>query len=101
MSGNSMFELVNEGGWQGGLRNLMRADFGKWFRTRRWWVQSLIWIAVIDGILAGVLWGGGQQQPISETIILFIIFTALFPSVAVVIILQDAIVGEREAGTAA
>jgi ABC-2 type transport system permease protein len=96
-----MFELVEEGGWQGGLRNLMRADFGKWFRTRQWLVQSLIWIAVIDGILAGVLWGSPQPQPISETVVLFNIFTAMFPSVAVVIILQDAIVGEREAGTAA
>ena len=37
-----------------GLRNMLRAELGKWFRTNMWWVQALIWIGVIDGILAVV-----------------------------------------------
>jgi ABC-2 type transport system permease protein len=96
-----MFELVQASGWQGGLRNLLRADFGKWFGTSLWWTQGLIWILVIDGILAGVLWSGGEDSSAVNGITLYCIFSALFPAIAAVIILQDAIVGEREAGTAA
>lgn len=101
MAGNSAFDLVQETGWRGGLRNLLRADFGVWFGTRLWWTQGLIWIAVINGILAGVLWSSSEGPDVPTGLTLYCVFSALFPAIAVVIIMQDAIVGEREAGTAA
>jgi hypothetical protein len=61
MAGNSAFQLAQPGGWSSGLRNLLRADFGKWFKTRMWWTQALIWVAVIDGILFSVLRSGGEE----------------------------------------
>ncbi|RPI32378.1 MAG: hypothetical protein EHM70_09085 [Chloroflexota bacterium] len=101
MAGNQAFEMVQSRGWSGGLRNLLRADFGKWFRTRLWWVQGLIWTGVINGILAGVLWSSPEGPDAGTGLMLYSIFSAMFPSIAIVIIMQDAIVGEREAGTAA
>ena len=101
MAGNSVFHPVQVGGWSSGLRNLLRADFGKWFRTRMWWTQALIWVAVIDGILFSVLRSGGEEATLEMGLELFSIFTGMFPAIAAVIITQDAIVGEREAGTAA
>ena len=100
MAGNSDFIMVAERGWRGGLRNLLRVENGKWWRSRMWWVQSLMWTLIINGILAGVLWSG---QTIGEVdaVNLYGIFSGLFPAVAIVIIMQDALVGEKESGTAA
>ena len=100
MAGNSAFIMVEERGWRGGLRNLLRVENGKWWRSRMWWVQSLMWTLIINGILAGVLWSGQEVGPI-DAVSLYTIFSGLFPAVAVVIIMQDALVGEKELGTAA
>jgi ABC-2 type transport system permease protein len=100
MAGNSAFQMVQPRGWRGGLSNLMRAGFGRWYHTRLWLWQALLWTAVIDGMLAGILFSGAGPG-FEDGVMLFTIFTGLFPSIAVVIIMQDAIVGEREGGTAA
>lgn len=100
MAGNIAFVMVEERGWRGGLRNLLRVENGKWWRSRMWWTQTLMWTLIINGILAGLLWSGegiGQIEAVS----LYSLFSGLFPAVAVVIIMQDALVGEKESGTAA
>ena len=100
MAGNDVFILAYTHGWRGGLRNLMGVEFGKWFRTNMWWVQSLIWIAVINGVLAGLLWSEAEVDAL-EGAAFFSLFMGLFPTIAIIIIMQDAIVGEKESGTAA
>lgn len=100
MAGNSAFIMVEKRGWQGGLRNLLRVENGKWWRSRMWWVQIVMWTLIIDGILAGVLFSG-QAVGATDALTLYSIFAGLFPSIAVVIIMQDAVVGEKESGTAA
>jgi ABC-2 type transport system permease protein len=93
--------MVTNTGRFGGMRNLLRADFGKWFRTNQWWTQALIWTAVICGISAGVMFSKTADSTVETGMMMYIIFSAMFPAIAVVIILQDTIVGERETGTAA
>lgn len=100
MAGNSAFTLVQERGWRGGLRNMLRSEFGKWWRTNLWWIQSLIWIGVINGILAGIMFADGGAA-IEEAVTLYCVFSGLFPGIAIIIIMQDALVGEKEMGTAA
>jgi ABC-2 type transport system permease protein len=99
MAGNEAFVIAYRRGWRGGLRNMLRAELGKWFRTNMWWVQALIWIGVIDGILAGVLFSGEGMEAV-EGAMFFSLFMGLFPAIAIIIIMQDAIVGEKESGTA-
>lgn len=99
MAGNDGFVMATTHGWQGGLRNLHRAELGKWFQTNMWWIQSLIWIGVINGILAGLLWSD-ESIDILEAASFFSLFMGLFPAIAVIIIMQDAIVGEKKSGTA-
>lgn len=105
MAGNSAFELVNDQGWRAGLRNLLRAEMAGWWKTRTWWVQSLIWFCVIDLILVAVISAGNAPGepavPIQELILLYGIFGGMFTSVGVVIHMQGAIVGEKISGTAA
>jgi ABC-2 type transport system permease protein len=105
MSGNSAFQLVHESGWRAGLKNLLRADLHGWWRTRKWWIQCLIWIGVIDLILFLVVFisrtSPSDAMPSSELLLLYTVFGGLFPTIGVNILMQSAIVGEKQSGTAA
>jgi len=102
MIGNNTFDLVGERGWRRGLGNLLRAGFGSWWKTNTWWIMSLMWTLIINGVLAGVLWSGSDGDMDWEVaIVLYGLFAGLFPTIAVIIIMQDAVVGEKESGTAA
>lgn len=105
MAGNSAFELVNERNWQAGLRNLLRAEMASWWKTRTWWVQSLIWVSVIDLMLITIISAGGAAgepvMPLQELITIYGVFGGMFTSIGVVIHMQGAIVGEKISGTAA
>jgi ABC-2 type transport system permease protein len=105
MSGNSAFQFVQESGWRAGLRNLLRAELQSWWRTHKWWVQSLIWIGVIDFILLTVVLisrsDPSAAMPSSELLVLYSVFGGLFPTIGVNILMQSAIVGEKQSGTAA
>ena len=56
MANTQTLQPVTERGWRQGLANLMRKENDQWWRTRRWWVQSLLWLLVIYGTLAVGLW---------------------------------------------
>ena len=99
MTTDHTFQTVTERGWRQGLDNLLNAELGNWWKTNSWWVQSLIWIGVINMILANIVWGGDPDAP--NAIGFYVLFAGLFPPIAIIIIMQDAIVGEKETGTAA
>jgi ABC-2 type transport system permease protein len=100
MSGNSAFEMVGERGWRRGLGNLLESGLSRWFKTRTWWIQCLIWGGMLGFILSAMLFGQ-EETDFDTVLILFAVFAGLFPAVAVVIIMQDALVGEKRDGTAA
>ncbi len=100
MSGNEAFELVTGSGWTRGFSNLLRSGLARWFKTRTWWIQCLIWGVVVGGITAAVAFSSPPPS-LDEVMGLFTIFAGLFPAVGVVIIMQDALVGEKREGTAA
>jgi ABC-type transport system involved in multi-copper enzyme maturation permease subunit len=100
MSGNSAFEMVSERGWRRGLSNLLGNEFSRWWRTRMWWIQSLIWVGMIGFMLGAVLFSSPDFN-IEEGLMIYAIFAGMFPAVAVVIIMQGVLVGEKKDGTAA
>lgn len=100
MAGNSALQLVNERGWRRGVGNLLRAGFARWWETRTGWMNALIWTVLINFILGSVLWTASDSPGLPEGITLLGIFMGLFPAVAVVIIMQGAVVGEKQSGTA-
>lgn len=101
MAGNNAFEMISERGWYRGLGNMSRSELARWWRTRMWWVQSLIWVGLIGFMLGAVLFSSPDRPPSDEIAMLFSIFIGLFPAVGVVIIMQGAVVGEKKEGTAA
>jgi ABC-2 type transport system permease protein len=100
MSGNSDFEMVNEGGWRRGLGNLVNNELSRWWKTRMWWVECLIWAGVIGFMLGAVLFGTPDFK-LEDGLMIYAVFAGIFPAVAVVIIMQGALVGEKKDGTAA
>ncbi len=100
MSGNEAFELVTGSGWTRGLSNMLRSGLARWFKTRTWWVQCLIWGVVVGGITSAAAF---NSEPVSfiTLLMVFTVFVGIFPEVGVVIIMQDTLVGEKREGTAA
>lgn len=107
MAGNSDFIPVTGKGWQRGLSNLLNTELASWFKTRTWLVQAVTWIVAIDFVLFMALYGIRQQAPnlagetLQTGISLFSIFAGMFAVIGTVIIMQDALVGEKLTGTAA
>jgi ABC-2 type transport system permease protein len=100
MSGNETFEMVSGTGWSRGLDNMLRSGLARWFKTRSWWVNILIWTGMIAAIVGGVAFSP-EAGSFTDLIMIFMVFAGLFPAVGVVIIMQDALVGEKREGTAA
>jgi ABC-2 type transport system permease protein len=101
MSGNSIFVIVTERGWQRGLGNMLGNECARWWKTRMWWIQCLIWGGVIGFLLGAILFGAQTPPQDEEVAFLFAIFAGMFPAVGVVIIMQGAVVGEKKDGTVA
>lgn len=99
-AGNSAMILETGTGWTRGLNNTLRAEFARWFRTRMWLVQILIWAAVVNGILLIVVLSSPEQAG-GDGAMLFNILLGVGGSIGVCIIMQDVLAGERHAGTAA
>ncbi|MEJ2598579.1 MAG: ABC transporter permease subunit [Anaerolineales bacterium] len=100
MAGNSAFELVSERGWRRGLNNLLDNELAHWWKTRRWWTQCLIWVGVVGFMLAAVIFSDPNSQ-FADGVMLYSIFAGLFPAIGVIILMQGALVGEKQDGTAA
>ena len=103
-----MSELSNqqqkqELGKLAGFNNLLRAELKRWFGTRRWLGQALLWILLIDGMIAGIGIASRvfQELETSATDARQIFgLIAVFGSLGTVILLQTAIIREKENGVA-
>ena len=89
---------IQEKGWRSGLSGLMSTGFGAWWKTSQWWRQALLWTAILNGSLAITIWGD-----VTDAVTTFTLYgvMTIFSAVAVVIVMQEAVVGEKRSGTAA
>jgi ABC-2 type transport system permease protein len=107
------------GGWLAGFGNMLNKELGEWFGTRRWLVQALVWIAILDGMVALVLFvlpllepilpglnASIEQsvpgvQPDAKGLYYYFAFAVMAGSIGVIILCQDEIIQETQTGTAA
>ncbi len=126
MASNSMFQRVSSRGWLQGFGNLFANENQRWWKTRRWLVQVLIWLVVANGFLAvGLLTASRSAEadaavkermveqgkdpaalaapltPQEAGAVLFFIALGMGAAAGVVVLGQDAVVGEKQGGTAA
>jgi ABC-2 type transport system permease protein len=101
---------VRDGGWLGGFGNLFNKELGEWFGTRRWLVQSLIWLLIINGLMAFIMFGvplidGSSAFPPEEALTqawgIYFGFASIFGTIGMIIIAQDEVIHEKQSGTAA
>ena len=91
-------------GWRVGLGNLLRKEFGQWWNTKLWWIQSAIWLVVLNGVTTVVMLDSAGMTPdalADESIRTFFLVGATAVGIGIVLTLQGSIVGEKELGTAA
>jgi ABC-2 type transport system permease protein len=101
-TGNSAMKMVEGAGWSRGLANVLRGELGRWFGTRTWWRQIIIWAAAINLIFLIVVISNPPSSSTEDTpLMIFNIFMGLAGPIGVSIIMQSVVVGEKRAGTAA
>src|SRR5512136_2225292 len=84
-------------GWSMGLRNMLAKENFAWWRTRRWWIQILIAVLILNGALALNL-RDPQHAPVDAQAINFLNTSALFVPILIAILTADAILSERHSG---
>jgi ABC-2 type transport system permease protein len=107
MAANAVLRPVKAGGWRGGFSNLFRKEMGLWWATKRWWKTSLLWLLVLNGLLLIVIFsaktepdaGNAPLLPLASQV--FFQVASMATAIAATIMTQDAIIGEKQLGTAA
>lgn len=101
-----------DSGWLAGFGNLLSKELGEWFGTRRWMVQLLIWLGMINGFIAFMLFvvpaidpAGVQAEGNPPLNVmgwtLYFSFVTLAGSIGMTILVQDEVIQEKQSGTAA
>ncbi len=87
-----------------GFFNLTRNEITLWWRTRRWLVNTITWVAILDGILAIMLGASAGEAAAlgldlsSEGTIVLMTLTLISLAIGAVIIGQGAIIDEKSVG---
>ncbi len=123
MATNVELKTVCSQGWLQGFANLFSKESYRWWRTRFWFIQLVIWLVIINGVMALIyrmpaaqLFAGDPQtlspadqqvmreilqHPEQIGLITFVRLVGIATVVGVVVIAQDAIISEKHSGTAA
>ncbi len=94
-----------------GLGPLLRRENRKWWRGRRWLVQVLIWVLLLDGLLAFALYILPQMAAAKDAAMtaqdalgtgrqMFFGLGTIALAIGAMVLLQDAIIEEKNSGTA-
>jgi ABC-2 type transport system permease protein len=97
---------VRGSGWLGGFGNMLGKELGDWFSTRRWIVQTLVWLLIINGLMAFIMFivpliDPSEHMDLMQGLQLYFQFATLFGAIGMIILAQDEIVQEKQTGTAA
>ena len=99
MSSNEKLEQVLEKNWSRSFLNLLSVELGGWWKSKGWIWMTLLWIGVVNGIPALTFLGAEDIDP-AGLVFLYGLMNGMFPPIAVIIVLQESIVGEKKSGTA-
>ena len=104
------FQRTTAGGWRLGFNNLFVKEIREWLQTSRWLVQSILWLVILNGFLAMVLFvlpnlvtAEGNlpiENPVVEGSLGFFGLGGLALSIGIIILTQNEIIGEKQSGTA-
>ncbi len=97
-------------GWGAGAANVFVHESRLWWRSRRWWVQLVLWTGLLNGMLLGFLWIAAQanetgirlEEPavgVAEVFPQYLGLALLLSTIGVVVLTQGVMLDERRLGT--
>jgi ABC-2 type transport system permease protein len=94
---------VSERTWFGGFGNMLSKELGQWWGTNLWWIQTLIWVFIINGITTMMMLTDETPpaEMLQELVLTYFPLSAMVVGIGTIATVQGAIVGEKELGTAA
>jgi len=87
-----------ERGWRMGLGNMLSKEISSWLRTRRWWMQCLIALALLNGLFVANM---EATHSVFNAGLSFLMIAGWAAPFVAILMGQDSILGERQSGTAA
>jgi ABC-2 type transport system permease protein len=99
-------------GWRLGLGNLLSRENRKWWGTSRWWVQTLVWALITNGVLVLLLFltpfvaenfkdvDASELSSLPGGVEAFFSLAGLALPIGVIVLVQGSIITEKELGTA-
>ena len=112
MKSETSLRINQTRGWRMGLKNLLSRENRKWWRTSRWWIQTLVWGLITNGIVLLLLFllpfiqatfegvESADLEEIPDGVTAFFSLAGVAMPIGVVIVVQGSIITERELGTA-
>ncbi len=89
---------THQTGWNIGFANFLWKENCRWWKTRMWMIQTVIWLVMISGMMVPML----TIDPEYEFCwIVFFVMAGVLPGIGIIIVMQDALIEEKNSGTAA
>ena len=123
MAANLVLQRRQEPAWRKGFITMLRKENRDWWGTRRWWIHLILWLMLMNLAVAAPLWLQNTAPPTSANITeerrqqiiegnrlenrvleaerTFIDMSALALLLGVVLVMQNAIIDEKQTGTGA
>lgn len=98
----SMKEIEGSGTFCG-LKNKVMEENGRWWKTRKWLVQSAVWLVLIDGLSTIALFQLRQSEAgftLSGFLGVYMGLMGWFVAFGIIILTQSDVVEEKQSGTA-
>lgn len=97
-------------GWNAGAGNVFRHESRLWWRSRRWWIQALLWTSLLNAIFLGMVWVASAanegnlrlEEPamgVGDILPQFVGLGTLLSTIGVVVLTQGIMLDERKVGT--
>lgn len=107
MASNLVLTAVKDHRVMNGFANYFRMNNHDWWGTRRWLIQLVVWVLIVNGpwVLSSLPSpaGSGSLSPekVLETLMMFFVMGGMFSAIGVVILGQNVIIQGRQNGTIA
>lgn len=101
MAANVPLQPIDARGWRAGLASLVRKELRDWWTTNTWWRQLLIWLILLNGVWALVLFTRPPEVRQGPGVEIFTFLSGIFAPLGVIILLGGTIATEKVSGTAA
>ena len=112
MSANTELNRVKEWAWMRGFANLYQKESQAWWSTKRWWINGLLWLGLVAGMLVAMLFivppffaALGQTTMVADNggmvkmgLHTFYTVGTLAITIGVIVLCQDLIIGEKQTG---